>query len=124
MKQTHFPSQTWIAPLVGTVLIVIGCCQLVYSTLLVAAAIGFALIEGLLSAGGELLSGEPGDDGSGEARVAMISRGPFNCFAVSILRGFSDRFCVTTRTSCSWVRSGITRQPKPQSSVYRPDTCS
>jgi hypothetical protein len=72
MKQAHVLNQRWIAPVVGTVLIVIGCCQLVYSTLLVAAAIGFALIGGLLSAGGELISGEPGDDGSGEARVAMI----------------------------------------------------
>jgi len=65
MTRPHFPDQGWIAPLAGTVLILIGCCQLVYSTLAVAAALGIRflglfvdIVRGLGSLGPDK-SGDP-----------------------------------------------------------------
>ncbi len=44
----RLPGHAWVTPLAGSVLILIGCVQLVYATLAVAAVMGIRFLIGFI----------------------------------------------------------------------------
>jgi hypothetical protein len=59
MEPADRQSPRWLAPSAGTFLVVLGSCQLVYSTLAVALLIGVRFLQVLLNLFAELVSLKP-----------------------------------------------------------------
>jgi hypothetical protein len=109
MTELSFPSRPWGSSIAGTVLILLACTQLVYSTLAIASAFGASLFE--LSVMGVQAVSAMGPDGA-TREVTGTERGP------ALINAAFEIGIIGYGLSCAAIIGGILVLLRRQGAVY------